>query len=65
MNSNSRKLMIAAALAHVAANPVLTHMRNTAYAPVKLKEYSKNEEEVLKKAQEKRLRKQERNLKNG
>ena len=65
MNSKSRKLMVTAALSRVAANPVLTNMRNTAYAPVTLKEFSRNDEEAIIAAEAKRLRKQERNKKNG
>ncbi len=50
---------------NVRDNPVLAHMREVAYTPVTLKEFPKAHEELIKKAEEKRLRKQERNLKNA
>ena len=73
MNSEKHKLMIEAALAGVAANPVLSHMRIVAYSPVSTQcieegDSLKTKESdllAIKKAEEKRLRKQERNLKNG
>ncbi len=46
-------------------NPVLAHMRKVAYSPISLKTPTKNEEEIMRKAEEKRLRKYERNLKNA
>ena len=46
-------------------NLVLAHMREVAYTPVSLKEFPKAHEELIRKAEEKRLRKYERNLKNA
>lgn len=50
-------------------NPVLAHMRNVAYTPISDSFFSKErhdlEVERIRKAEEKRLRKQERNLKNA
>ena len=62
MNS---KALLAAAITGMMNNPVLAHMRKVAYSPISLKESTKDDEERIRKAEEKRLRKQERNLKNA
>ena len=74
MNSKEkRKKKVEASLERVRDNPVLAHMRQTAYSPVSTQcieegDSLKTKESdllAIKKAEEKRLRKQERNLKNG
>ena len=72
MNSKEkRKEKVKASLERVRDNPVLAHMRQIAYSPVStqcIEEGLKNKESDLlatKKAEEKRLKRQERNLKNG
>ena len=63
------KALLAIAVAGMMNNPVLAHMRNVAYSPVKIKDTKdtplNTQEELLRKAEEKRLRKQQRNLKNA
>ena len=72
MNSKEkRKKKVEASLERVRDNPVLAHMRQIAYSPVSTQcteEGLKNKESdlsAIKKAEEKRLKRQERNLKNG
>ena len=74
MNSKEkRKKKVEASLERVRDNPVLAHMRQIAYSPVSTQcieegDSLKNKESDLlatKKAEEKRLKRQERNLKNG
>ena len=75
MNSKEkRKARIKAALERVRDNPVLAHMRRVAYSPTSTQcieegqaniNKSLSSQEAIKKAEEKRLRKQERNKKNG
>ena len=75
MNSKEkRKEKVKAALERVRDNPVLAHMRQVAYSPTSTQcieegqaNINKNlsSEEALKKAEEKRLKRKERNLKNG
>ncbi len=74
MNSKERrKEKVKASLERVRDNPVLAHMRQTAYSPTStqcIEEGLKNKtsissQEAIKKAEEKRLKRQERNLKNG
>ena len=77
MNSKEkRKARIKAALERVRDNPVLAHMRRVAYSPTSTQcieeglktsplNQSISSQEVIKKAEEKRLKRKERNLKNG
>ena len=74
MNSKEkRKEKVKASLERVRDNPVLAHMRQTAYSPVSTQCIEEGDslktklssEEALKKAEEKRLKRKERNLKNG
>lgn len=50
------------ALAAVAANPILTHMRSAVYYPVTIPTLPRNDTLHLQKAEEKRLRKQQKYL---
>ena len=59
------KALLTAAMTGMMANPVLAHTRKVAYSLIPLKELIKNNKERMRKAEEKRLRKQERNLKNA
>lgn len=59
------KALLAAAIIGITNSPVLAHMRKGAYSPISIKSPKKDDEERIKKAEEKRLRKQERNLKNA
>lgn len=74
MNSKEkRKEKVKAALERVRDNPVLAHMRQVAYSPTSTQCIEEGDslktklssEEALKKAEEKRLKRQERNLKNA
>ena len=72
MNSKEkRKEKVKASLERVRDNPVLAHMRQTAYSPTStqcIEEGLKNKESdllAIKKAEEKRLKRKERSLKNG
>ena len=74
MNSKEkRKARIKAALERVRDNPVLAHMRQVAYSPTSTQCIEEGDslktklssEEALKKAEEKRLKRKERNLKNA
>ena len=58
-------VLIAAAYAGMMANPVMKHMRDVASAPVSLPTSRKYDLTAINKAEEKRLRKQARNLKNA
>lgn len=76
MNSKEkRKEKVKAALERVRDNPVLAHMRQVAYSTTSTQcieegqantnKTSPSSQEAIKKAEEKRLKRQERNLKNG
>lgn len=77
MNSKEkRKEKVKASLERVRDNPVLAHMRQVAYSPtstqcieegdsLETNKTSISSQEAIKKAEEKRLKRQERNLKNG
>lgn len=64
MNSKVNTALVLASLA-VQNNPVMSHMRKVAYSPTYLPFSKKNETEAIKKAEEKRLRKMERNIKHA
>ncbi len=59
------KALLAAAIIGITNSPVLAHIHKVAYSPISLKKSTKDDEERIRKAEEKRLRKQERNLKNA
>ena len=76
MNSKEkRKEKVKASLERVRNNPVLAHMRRVANSPTStqsIEEHQANtnktsisSQEAIKKAEEKRLKRQERNLKHG
>ena len=76
MNSKEkRKEKVKASLERVRDNPVLAHMRQVAYSPTSTQcieegqanrnKTSPSSQEAIKKAEEKRLKRQERNLKNA
>ena len=76
MNSKEkRKEKVKASLESVRDNPVLAHMRQVAYSPTSTQcieegqanrnKTSPSSQEAIKKAEEKRLKRQERNKKNG
>ena len=74
-SKEKRKAKVKASLERVRDNPVLAHMRQTAYSPTSTQcieegqantnKTSISSEEALKKAEEKRLKRKERNKKNG
>ena len=59
-----KSALLQAAIANLAINPLMMHMRNVAYFPVTLPTERKDDEERLKQAEEKRLRRRLRNIKN-
>ena len=75
MNSKEkRKEKVKASLERVRDNPVLAHMRRVAYSPTSTQcieegqaniNKSLSSQEAIKKAEEKRLKRKERNLKNA
>ena len=74
MNSKEkRKVKVKESLERVRDNPVLAHMRRVAYSLTSTQCIEEGDslktklssEEALKKAEEKRLKRKERNLKNG
>lgn len=60
-----RKNVINAALMAIAANPIMKHMRDVAYAPVAIRNHKKSDPLQQEAAEAKRLRKQARNIKNA
>jgi hypothetical protein len=59
------KHKVEAATKRMIANPVMAHMRAVAAEAIPVFSSTKNDSDAIKKAEEKRLRKQERNIKNA